>query len=302
MKDKIRQLIPQHLWQMMRKIKRKIEFQQIKTKDPVTKKQLIQDFRALGFSQGDVLFIHSSLRNLGFVEGGPDTVIDALMEIVGKEGTLAFPSFSLKGTMLNTLSDQNYIFDVEKTPSTVGKITEVFRNRTGIKRSIHPTHSIAAWGKMAEELTNTHLEDGLNFGPLSPLGKLIKTDGKIIGLGINFAPVTFYHVYEDFNLDKFPDVYLNSPVKARIKVLGKEKDVSIFCHNPDFHKTRIERDPKIESYFSNFLQKTGIAHLGPVGESVSWWMEAKELYSTLDELYSRRVTIYKVPKMDNSSI
>ena len=90
------------------------------------------------------------------------------MDVIGPKGTLVFPTFSIDKTMENTLNNKKYIFNPNTTPSTVGKITEVFRTLPDVKRSLHPTHSVAALGPLAEELTNTHLDDGTNFGRSSP--------------------------------------------------------------------------------------------------------------------------------------
>ena len=58
------------------------------------KDKLIDDLKALGLGRGDVVFTHSSLSALGWVEGGPQTVIDAMKESVSREGTLLFPAFT----------------------------------------------------------------------------------------------------------------------------------------------------------------------------------------------------------------
>ena len=85
----------------------------------VTKDQIARDLRALGLENGDVVLMHSALSALGEVEGGADTVIDALLAVIGKEGTLAMPTMS------------SGVFRRESTPSNVGRITEVFRQRPG---------------------------------------------------------------------------------------------------------------------------------------------------------------------------
>ena len=83
----IKNIIPKRIRSGMRKLKRRLELNQIKAKRPaVTQAQLLRDLAAMGLQQGDLLYVHSSLRALGFVEGGADTVIDALLEMVGPQG------------------------------------------------------------------------------------------------------------------------------------------------------------------------------------------------------------------------
>jgi len=295
LKNAIRRAVPNKIWQAAKRMKRRVELRNIKARVPVTKEQLLGDFVALGLETGDVLFIHSSLRNLGFVEGGPDTVIDTLMEVVGPQGTLVFPTFTIAGTMSETLAKGDFIFDPATSPSTVGKITEVFRGRRGVRRSLHPTHSVAAWGRLAEELTATHLADGTNCGPSSPFGKLMEFDGKVVGLGITFGPVTFYHAYEDYYPEKFPGLYQEKPLKACIRLPEGDRKVSLTCHNPERTKRRIDKTPEIEAFFSQYFRTTGVAHTGQTGDSESWWLNAREMFDCVDKLYAQGVTIYSVP-------
>jgi aminoglycoside 3-N-acetyltransferase len=292
----IRRAIPAPLWQAARRVKRGVELRRIRARGVITKQTLVRDLTALGLKSGDVLMVYSSLRSIGFVEGGPDTVIDALMDVVGPGGTLAFPTFTIAGTMSETLADGTFVFDPATSPSTVGKITEVFRHRPGVFRSLHPTHSVAAWGRLAREVTATHLEDGTNFGASSPFGKLLQFDAKAVGLGVTFAPITWYHAYEDMNLDKFPGVYLPRAFTARIRTPEGERAVSIRCHNPDFHHRRIDKNPEIEAYWSEYFRSTGVAHVGPVGDSQSWWIRGRDVFDCLEKMHARGVTIYRVPE------
>jgi aminoglycoside 3-N-acetyltransferase len=298
MKASIRRFVPAGVWKAARKIKHRLELRKIKAEGPpITKDQLVRDLRALGITEGDAVYVHSSLRALGFVEGGPDAVVDALMEAVGPDGTLAFPTFTLKGGMKESLESGDYVFDPRNTPSTVGAITNAFRLRPGVFRSLHPTHSVAVWGRLAKALTESHLEQGSNFGVGSPFAKLLDLDVKILGIGVDYRPITYYHVYEDLNPDKFPGVYLPRAYVARIKLENGYKEVLVRCHDPEFHRRRIDKNPEIESYFSSYFESEGVAHVGRVGKSMSWWLYAKDVIACLDKLYSRGITIYRTPNL-----
>ena len=89
------------------------------------------DLRLLGISEGDVLFVHSSFKSLGPVDGGAETVVAALMDVVGLSGLLLMPSFNLLGDR-GARADA---WDIETTPSTVGRLTEFFRQMPGTYRS-----------------------------------------------------------------------------------------------------------------------------------------------------------------------
>ena len=112
------------------------------------------DLARLPLSDRAVVVVYSSLSALGFVEGGAATVVDALINDVVRDrgGTLVLPTFSIAGTMAEHLRG-GHVFDVRTTPSGVGAITEVFRQRPGVLRSVHPTHSVAALGPRGTWLT-----------------------------------------------------------------------------------------------------------------------------------------------------
>ena len=92
----------------------------------ITKEIIINGLKELGLKQGDTVLVHSSLSSFGYVDGGADTVIDALLETVGKEGTVLVPTL----TGSEHLSAENPpVFDVRNTPCWTGKIPETFRKR-----------------------------------------------------------------------------------------------------------------------------------------------------------------------------
>ncbi|MCD6360605.1 MAG: AAC(3) family N-acetyltransferase [Armatimonadetes bacterium] len=155
-------------------------------KPVVTRADIVAGLRAIGLQSGDLVQVHSSLSAFGYVEGGADTVVDALLEVLGPEGTLMVPTFN---------HGREKIFDPETSPSVSGRITEVVRLRPEAHRSIHPTHPYAAIGPLAEWLTAGHLETG-TFALDSPLGKLIRRGGKILLLGVGMNANTAAHVAE----------------------------------------------------------------------------------------------------------
>ena len=152
---------------------------------------LVKDLQNLGLKKGDTVVVHSSLKSMGNVEGGADTVIDALIEVVGEEGTVMFPALSFY-PCTTTLK-----FDVRNTPGCIGFIPEVFRKREGVIRSFHPTHSVCAYGKLAKELTQDHYKDDTPVGENSPYQKLIGVNGKILMLGCGLGSNTFMHGVEE---------------------------------------------------------------------------------------------------------
>ncbi|MFW5868514.1 MAG: AAC(3) family N-acetyltransferase [Armatimonadota bacterium] len=137
--------------------------------------------------------VHSSLSSLGYVRGGAETVVDALLDAVAPDGTLMAPTFNHGAR--EAFDDAGEIFDLETTRSVNGAITEAVRQRPEAHRSLHPTHPYAAIGPKAEWLTFEHL-DLLTFDARSPLGKLVSTGGKICMMGVGMNTCTAAHVAE----------------------------------------------------------------------------------------------------------
>ncbi len=156
----------------------------------VTKEILKEKLSALGLKRGMNIIVHSSLKSFGKVDGGADTVIDALCELLTEDGTLVMPSFNHGEPYRN-----GEIFDISQTPTSNGIIPETFRKREGVIRSINPTHSFAVWGKNKEYYTKDHQKSGC-FGVDSPLYRLMKDDGYCLLLGVGYNSNTFHHCVE----------------------------------------------------------------------------------------------------------
>lgn len=147
------------------------------TTEPLTVVELAQDFRRVGISNGDALIVHSSFRSLGHLDGGPNAVIDALLSAVGPSGHLLLPAFTFSLPAWNMEP-----FDVGRSKSRVGAITEVARTRPDFIRSFHPTHSVLVHGPDAAEIARNHLHS-TPLGLESPFGRMERLNAKILMLG-----------------------------------------------------------------------------------------------------------------------
>lgn len=265
-------------------------------KKEIKKNKLVADLSKAGIEAGDTLMVHASLSKIGNVNGGAATVVSALLEKIGDKGNLVMPSFSYINSMEHTAYVPDYVFDPLTTPSVTGKISEEFRKLPHAKRSIHPTHSVSALGPHSLSITEGHLKALTNFGLNTPFHKIRELKGKIVGIGINIGPVTIYHTIEDFHPELFGNVYL--PESKPIKVLAKGEQVakSIFIHNPEFHRIRIDKNEVIETWMRNHLKEKGILHEGTFGAGNIWWMNIQELFDEIVVLAKKGISIYKVPE------
>ena len=188
------------------------------------------DLINLGLKSSDVILMHSSLYSLGFVEGGAKTVIDTLLSVL-YDGTLLLPALSY-----GSVNAENPVFNIKTTPSCVGAISEYFRTRTGVKRSLHPTHSVCGAGKYADEILSKHGMDDTPAGANSPFALLPEFDGKVLMLGCGLGPNTSIHAIEE----TAKPWYLLKDKPTGFTLMDESRNLTVkkyYCHN--FHGSRV---------------------------------------------------------------
>jgi len=156
---------------------------------------LIAALRGMGISESDTLLVHSNFEPLSGFKGSPNDVVDALAGFVGREGNLLMVSIPFRGSAYDHLA-LGKTFDVRKTMSMMGLITEMFRRRPGTRRSLHPTHPVLAVGKDADWLVADHERCRYPCGPGSPFEKFRTLGGKILFYDVGFGAITFFHYVE----------------------------------------------------------------------------------------------------------
>jgi aminoglycoside 3-N-acetyltransferase len=179
------------------------------TDTPVTTASLVRDLRALGVAEGDVVIAHVAMSKLGWVVGGAQAVVEAMLAAVGPTGTLVMPTQSghlsdpalwqappVPAAWVDVIRRDMPLFDPALTPTrAMGQAVECFRRHPDAIRSLHPTVSFAAVGPMAVALmADHHLSPGLGEG--SPLSKLYAADAKVLLLGVDHGNDTSLHLAE----------------------------------------------------------------------------------------------------------
>ncbi len=175
-----------------------------------TRASLAADLEAIGLAPGDAVLVHAALRAVGRVIGGPDTILTAMRDVVGPEGTiLGYTDWQLEDDERDDLSLRPHVpaFDPLTSRATRdnGFWPEMLRTTPGAHRSGNPGASMAAIGGRAEWFTADHVLD-YGYGPQSPLGKLVEARGKVLMLGAPLDRITLLHHAE--HLANFPNKHV----------------------------------------------------------------------------------------------
>lgn len=253
----------------------------------ITMESLISDFKKIGIQTGDSVLVHSSLSKIGFIEGGAKTVVDALVKVVGTEGTLLFPTFPAAGRNKTHLEESPF-FDIRNTPSQMGSITEYFRKLEGVFRSFHPTDCVAAKGPMAEYFTNSHFGQLTPYNEQSPFRKLCSKKGKILMLGTTLnGACTNLHTLEDAVDFKFPVYDAHIFEVKMIDANGTESTMKTKVHNPEYSAKR--NCDALKPMF----EKEGVLVNGVIGQAKSMLIDADKMLEVMVRNYNEKgVTMY----------
>lgn len=260
---------------------------QRQTGQVITVEKLVNDLLLAGIRAGDSLLVHSSLSKIGYVDGGAATVVKALLDGIGPEGTLLMPSFPAPGRNKDYLL-QNPVFDIRTTPSAMGIISEYFRKMPGVHRSFHPTDPVCALGPKATWFTESHFGQMTPYTALSPFGKLAEDGGKILMLGTTLnGACTSLHTLEDavdFPYPVYDDVIFE--VKMTDEIGGVHK-MRTRVHNPDYSVRR-----NCDALKPEFI-KQGVLHDCKIGKAESMLIDARLLLDVMiSNFNSQGITMY----------
>lgn len=179
----------------------------------LTQKNIVDILTELDIKRGDTVLVHSSLKSLGYVIGGAEAVINAIIDRVGEKGTIIMPTQTIEMSDPSTwlyppvapefwdiIRKALLPYNKDTTPVSkgIGVIPETFRKFNGVIRTSHPLYSFAIWGELARYLNTQELDYGL--GKHSPLGKLYlkNNNAKIVLIGTDFESNTSIHLAEHY--------------------------------------------------------------------------------------------------------
>ncbi len=243
----------------------------------VTKETVKNAAIEAGIKKGDMLIVHSSFKSMGEVDGGAEAVVSGFLEAIGEEGTLVFPTLSQED-FLNSYKT----WHMDKK-SDVGYLTNYFRCREGSYRSDQATHSVAACGKKAKWLTETHGHTSKRWGnmgdtpfaPDSPWQKMYDEGANILLLGVGPMAITFRHFAEY--------LFVEECLKS-IEGRADYEEMKARLHHFEDYFSLTAWPHVYNNYAFEVMEKKGLTGTSQCGGATFRTVPAREFTDTVTEL------------------
>lgn len=256
----------------------------------VARSQLVRQLEELGLGPGGATMVHCRMSALGYVVGGAQTVVRALLDAVGTDGTLvAYTGWqdappddlgSLDKAARQAYLREHPAYDprVALSSRDHGRVPEALRTWPGSRHSGHPEAGVAAVGPHAGAITASHPYDDA-YGAGTPYARLVALGGRIVMLGAPLETMTLVHHAE---------AVANVPGKRRVSygmpVLVGNPGGRVWRTFSDIDTGRgalpYERLLGGEDYIEHIARSalaSGIGSSGLVGETTAYLFEAREL-------------------------
>jgi len=281
-------ILPSRAITSLRRAKWERERRRVASLPPLTE----ADFRDilvddLDLREGDLVYVHSGMDGLHLAFPFY-RILFLIREVIGPAGTLLFPTYPNHRISSYEYLQQGNVFDVRRTPSYTGILTEFARRQSGAVRSLHPTKSVCAIGPTAKEITATHHLSPYPYDTCSPYYKLIERGGKIIGLGATTNYISFGYCVDDALKEKFPvRVYHDRVFDAPcINYEGEGVIVQTYAHD----MSRVLH-PDMPAFMKTYVSEEACRDL-KIGGMKFFRASAPKLFAEMMELAKRDIIAY----------
>lgn len=236
----------------------------------LTHDDLLQGFRSVGLTEGDMVLVQSSYIALRKVSGGPTAVVRALLDVLGPEGTLLMPTFNW-----TDFGEKKRYSKLTTKPQT-GVISETLMGWKDCQRIYHPLHGFSLVGRQAAALASK-IRNESSFERCSLFGELHRQNAKLLLLGVSYRQaLTFFHYVEEC---------VGVPYRKYLFLEGEVEEL-----DGSVHPVRIKYYGRVslqQKYNLDHLQpaleddKGSVVRTGKIGLATVKAMNAAEVYDRL---------------------
>ena len=246
-----------------------------------TYESLKNDIISLGIKPDDVIKIHSSMKKIGETEGGADTVLDVFCDYLGSSGLVVLPAHTW-----GTVKDYDYIYNPKTTPSNLGLLPNLFRQREGVFRSLHPTHSVCAFGKGAEEFVRGVYPQITPCGKNSCYKKLFDLGARVLLLGVTLTSNTFFHGIEEWRESEVPPAdFSKNPMPCKIEILNGD-----YIENP-VYLSPVDTSKQFDRAMDVVLSEKSTV-TGKIGNADCLLIDCQKIHSVISKLLDEQPRIF----------
>jgi aminoglycoside 3-N-acetyltransferase len=255
------------------------------SEDGLTQAELVDGLRALGLGAGDVVFVQSAMRTFGPIAGGAETVVAALMDVLGDRGTLVVPTFTFKHE-----AEDDPIIDPANDRSEMGAITEAVRTRPDARRSTAYRHSFAAVGRRADVITDVNPSLPV-FDLRSVFGVMLALNTKVLLLGLDYHSSTSHHFAE-----WLCDVPYRHTLDMTMKVRGADGTI---VEQPMLdYQPRSDDGPQHSDFnrLGQMMEDGGMVAVGALGNCVARCYSQREMVELAQQEAKKDYDIFRNPE------
>lgn len=241
----------------------------------------------LTLSSGDTVYVGSSVDQLN-LDFPFYRILSLIQDVIGSKGTVLFPTYPNRSPVSShQYLLQGNVFNVKRTPSYTGLLSEFARRQRGAIRSLHPTKSVCAIGHYAEELTRAHQQSPYPYDVCSPYYKLTEYNAKIIGVGVWTEYMSFVYTIDDaLKKDAPVQTYYPQVFSARcINYNGETEIVETYAHD----MTKVIHD--VPRYMKTHIPTDICSDLDIKGMKF-FRADANKLFDKMLELAKEGITVY----------
>lgn len=156
----------------------------------ITKSKIMEQLEEFRHIKGKIVIVHTSLRAVGEIEGGGETLLDALIEFFARDGGLL---------CVPTHTWNSDVYDRREAQSCIGVLPRLAAAHPDSVRTLHPTHSMAVFGdrQLAERFVENEAFADTPANPKGCFGKIFSQDGYVLLIGVGQEKNTYIHFVEE---------------------------------------------------------------------------------------------------------